>query len=60
MNRDGTVIPSAEFKEADFPHAVDSVPAPYSSINSPLTITVPEDGGTINVEIPVKLLGKKR
>jgi hypothetical protein len=60
MDRDGTVIPAAEFKEADFPHAVDSVPAPYSSIDSPLMVTVPEDGGAINVEIPVKLLGKKK
>ncbi len=60
MNRDGTVIPLAEYKEADFPHAVDSVPAPYSVINSPLLVTVPEDGGAINVEIPVKVLGKKK
>jgi hypothetical protein len=60
VNRDGTVIPSSEFKEADFPHAVDSVPAPYSSADSPLTVTVPEGGGPVSVEIPVKLLGKRK
>jgi hypothetical protein len=60
MNPDGTVIPSADYKEADFPRAVNSVPAPYSLINSPLLVTVPEDGGAINVEIPVKVLGKQK
>jgi len=60
MNRDGTVIPLADYKEADFPLAVDSVPAPYSGIKSPLLVTVPDDGGAINVEIPVKLLGKQK
>jgi hypothetical protein len=60
IERDGTVLPSADFKEAEHPHAIDSVPAPYSSINSPLMVTVPDKGGAVNVEIPVKLLGKAR
>jgi hypothetical protein len=58
VNRDGSALP-ADFKEADYPHAVETVPAPYSSPDSPLVVTVPEDGGTVNVEIPAKLLGKK-
>lgn len=58
MDRDGTVLP-ADAKQADYPHAAESIPPPYSSANSPLEVTVPETGGTVNVQIPVKALGKK-
>lgn len=59
IDRDGTVL--KDYIQADNPLAVESVPAPYSSMNSPLEITVPEDGGKVSVEIPVKLLtGKKK
>jgi hypothetical protein len=58
VDRDGTPLP-ADHKQADYPHAVESVPAPYSTPESPLEITVPEKGGTVDVEIPAKLLGKK-
>ena len=58
MDRDGTILPS-DIKEADHPHAVESVPAPYSTADSPLEITIPEKGGEVKVEIPVKVLGKK-
>lgn len=58
IDRDGTVLPS-DAKEADYPHAKESVPAPFSSPESALEVEVPEQGGTVNVEIPVKLLGKK-
>lgn len=57
MDRDGTIL-AANAKQADFPHAMESVPAPYSSIDSPLEVTVPDKGGTMDVEIPVKLRGK--
>jgi hypothetical protein len=58
VDRDGTVLPS-DAKQADFPLAVESVPAPFSSANSTLEVTVPEAGGTVNVEIPARLVGKK-
>jgi hypothetical protein len=58
MDRDGTVLP-ADHKQADHPHAVESVPAPYSGPDSPLEVTVPENGGAVTVEIPVKTLEKK-
>jgi hypothetical protein len=58
VDRDGTVLPS-DAKQADYPHAVESVPAPYSSPDSPLEVTVPEEGGAVTVEIPTKTLGKK-
>jgi len=58
MDRDGSILPS-DAKQADYPHAEESVPAPYSSPDSPLQVTVPEKGGTVNVELPVKIQGKK-
>ena len=58
VDRDGSILPS-DAKQADYPHAEESVPEPYSSPDSSLEVTVPAAGGTVNVEIPVKLLGKK-
>jgi hypothetical protein len=58
VDRDGTVLPS-DAKQVDYPHAVESIPAPYSSPNSPLELTVPETGGTVDVPIPAKMLGTK-
>ncbi|HET6575982.1 MAG TPA: carboxypeptidase-like regulatory domain-containing protein, partial [Fimbriiglobus sp.] len=57
MDRDGTIL--TDFKEADNPHARQTVPAPYSSPDTKLVVTVPEQGGTLDIELPVKLLGKK-
>src|SRR5438105_3540706 len=48
VDRDGTVLPS-DAKQVDYPHAVESVPAPYSSPISPLEVTVPDEGGTVYV-----------
>jgi len=59
MDRDGSVL-SSDDKEADHPHAKESVPAPYSSPDPPLVVTVPDKGGTVNVEIPVETREKKR
>lgn len=58
MDRDGTVLP-VDAKQADYPHSAESIPPPYSSADSPLEVTVAEAGGTVNVQIPVKTLGKK-
>ena len=58
IDRDGSVLP-ADHKQAEYPHAMESVPAPFSAPESPLEVVVPEAGGTVNVEIPGKLLGKK-
>jgi len=57
INPDGTPVP-AEGTQADYPLAIDSVPAPYSGQDSPLEVTSSEQGGTLRVELPVKLLGK--
>jgi len=58
IDRDGTVLPS-DAKQVDYPHAIESVPAPYSSPNSNFFVTVPESGGTLDIPIPVKLIGSK-
>jgi hypothetical protein len=58
VDRDGTLLP-ADAKQADYPHAVESVPAPFSTPDSTLEVTVPNKGGTVNIEIPEKLTGKK-
>jgi hypothetical protein len=42
--------------EADNPGCRESIPPPYSTPESTLAATVPESGGTINVEIPAKLV----
>lgn len=57
MDKNGTILPS-DAKQADFPDADESVPAPYSTQGSPLVVAVPDAGGAVSVEIPVKLRGK--
>lgn len=59
VDRDGSPLPS-DAKQADYPHAEESVPAPYSSPDSPLEVTIPEKGGAVTVEVPVPLLRKKK
>lgn len=57
--RDGTPLP-ADATEADNPGARESVPMPYSSLDStPLKATVPEAGGTVTIDIPARVLGRK-
>src|SRR5688572_18650017 len=58
VNPDGSPLPP-DFTEAEYPRAVESVPAPYSGPDSPLEVTVPEKGGELTVDIPARLLGKK-
>jgi hypothetical protein len=57
MDKDGTILPS-DAKQADFPDAVESVPPPYCTTNSPIEVTIAE-GGVVKVELPVKLKGKQ-
>jgi hypothetical protein len=59
INRDGTAV-GPDWKQADNPTAKESVPGQYSSLEStPLKATVPEAGGPMTVDIPVKMLGPK-
>jgi hypothetical protein len=56
---DGTVL-GPDWKQAENPSAKDSIPEKYSSRDSsPLKVTVPETGGSVPVDIPEPLLGRK-
>jgi hypothetical protein len=45
--------------QADHPDAKESVPAPYSTPNSPLRVTIATEGGLVEIDIPVKIKGSK-
>jgi hypothetical protein len=55
LARDGKPLPEGA-TEADNPGCWESIPPPYCMPNSPLKVTVPDSGGTVNVEIPKKAL----
>jgi hypothetical protein len=59
IDRDGTILP-IDAIQADFPNAMESIPAPYSTSNSPLEVLIPESGGEVTVDVPGKLLGKPK
>ena len=50
----GAPLPPDE-PEADHPHAMESIPSPYSSMRSPLEATISDAGGDVILEIPEKL-----
>jgi hypothetical protein len=57
--RDGTPLP-ADAKQADNPGCKESVPGPYASVDgTPLKATVPDKGGEVTIDIPVKIAGRK-
>lgn len=59
VNVDGTPLPS-DAADADYPDAWESVPTPYSGMDSPLKAVIAPEGGEVKVEIPVALLQKKK
>lgn len=58
-DRDGKLLPP-DAKQADYPDAFESIPAPYCSNDSPLEVTISEQGGVVSVDIPVKPLTKQK
>jgi hypothetical protein len=59
VGADGKVL-DPDTKTRDRPDMRESVPAPYSSpIDTPLKYTVPESGGELNIDLPVKVGGRK-
>lgn len=59
VDRDGSALPW-DAKEADYPGARESIPSPYNSLDgTPLKATVPEAGGTVNIDIPVAIGRRK-
>ncbi|MFO1065245.1 MAG: carboxypeptidase-like regulatory domain-containing protein [Pirellulales bacterium] len=59
MDGKGNILPP-EALQADYPDAQEAVPAPYSTSSSNLEITIPEQGGEVKIDLPVKLKGKKK
>jgi hypothetical protein len=59
VGRDGTPLPAGA-KQAETPGMRDSLPREYASPeNTPLQATVPETGGTVNLEVPLDVLKGK-
>lgn len=56
---DGTAVPP-DAPDADFPESRESIPKPYSGMNSPLKVTIAPDGGEIKVDIPAKSIDPKK
>lgn len=56
IDGDGTVLPG-DATQAEYPFSKEGVPPPYSTLESPLEVTIPESGGSVVVEIPAKTLG---
>jgi|SRR6516164_5596238 hypothetical protein len=58
VGRDGRPLP-ADAKQADHPGARESVPGTYSSLEgTPIQVRVPEEGGTVPIDIPVPVLDR--
>ncbi|MCC6510277.1 MAG: carboxypeptidase regulatory-like domain-containing protein [Pirellulaceae bacterium] len=46
--------------QADHPDAKESIPAPYSTPNSPLEVTIDDKGGAVLIDMPAKIAGLKK
>lgn len=57
IDGDGTVLP-AEATQAEYPFSKEGVPSPFSTPESTLEIEVPESGGQLTIDLPVKTKGK--
>jgi hypothetical protein len=55
---DGKPLPYGA-TEADNPGCRESIPMPYGGPASPLKFTVPDAGGTADIDIPAKIAGRK-
>ncbi|MGE0758201.1 MAG: carboxypeptidase-like regulatory domain-containing protein [Pirellulaceae bacterium] len=59
IDGDGTILP-ADAREADYPLSRESIPQPYSGMNTTLETTISDAGGEVKVEIPKKVPGKRK
>lgn len=59
IDSDGAALP-ADAKQADYPNAVQSIPAKYTAPETTtLRVTIPEAGGEVNIDIPEGLVGRR-
>ena len=59
VNPDGTPVPP-DAPDADYPGCRESVPRPYSGVDSPLKVVIAPDGGEVRVDVPAKRLASNR
>ena len=59
VNPDGTPVPP-DAPDADYPGCRESVPRPYSGVDSPLKVVISPEGGEIRVDVPAKRLASNR
>jgi hypothetical protein len=57
IDKDGTVLPG-DALQAEYPFSREGVPPPYSTLESPLEVSITDAGGKVVIAIPVKTLGK--
>ena len=58
-DEDGTPL-DPEATQADNPFAYEAIPEPYSGVGSPLKVSIPEEGGEVEVDVPAKLIPPKK
>ena len=58
-DEDGTPL-DPEATQADNPFAYEAIPEPYSGVGSPLKVSIPEEGGEVEVDVPAKLIPPRR
>jgi len=51
VDGNGTVLP-ADATQAEYPDSREGIPAPYSTLESPLQVTITEDGGDVVIALP--------
>jgi hypothetical protein len=59
VNPDGTPLPP-DAPDADYPESFESIPAPYSGVDSPLVVVIKPEGGEVAIELPVKPLTSRK
>ncbi|HBJ34724.1 MAG TPA: hypothetical protein DDZ51_08165 [Planctomycetaceae bacterium] len=57
IDNDGTVLPGDTI-QADYAFCREGVPAPYSTLESPLEVSISGAGGIVKIDLPAKTLGK--
>lgn len=59
VDEHGTLLP-ADAGQADYPDGFDSIPPPFSTVNSPIEITVTDESEPFQIDIPVALRTSRR
>ena len=58
-DEDGTPL-DPEATQADNPFSYEAIPEPYSGAGSPLKVSIPDEGGEVEVDVPAKLIPPRK